>query len=119
MLHLLLFLYFLNLFVLNLYIHQMHFYLLYLHQHLDKHFLKLEEIMNKWSEGFTHQRDFFRDEIKYYFKFMQREIKESEIFIIGLSHIKYSSSSSNLTNSIDLFISIIFDIIFIITFITN
>ena len=45
---------------------------------LDKHFLKLEEIMNKWSEGFTHQRDFFRDEIKYYFKFMQREIKESE-----------------------------------------
>ena len=45
---------------------------------LEKHFLKLEEIMNKWSEGFTHQCEFFRDEIKYYFKFMQREIKETE-----------------------------------------
>ena len=45
---------------------------------LDKHFEKLEEIMNKWSEGFSHQYNFFRDEIKYYFKFMQREIKESE-----------------------------------------
>ena len=45
---------------------------------LDKQFSKLEEIMNKWSEGFTHQHEFFRDEIKYYFKFMQREIKETE-----------------------------------------
>jgi hypothetical protein len=45
---------------------------------LDKHFSKLEEIMNKWSEGFSHQYNFFRDEIKYYFKFMQKEIKESE-----------------------------------------
>ena len=45
---------------------------------LDKQFLKLEEIMNKWSEGFSHQKVFFRDEIKYYFKFMQKEIKETE-----------------------------------------
>lgn len=45
---------------------------------LDKQFSKLEELMNKWSEGISHQNDFFRDEIKYYFKFMQREIKESE-----------------------------------------
>ena len=45
---------------------------------LDKQFSKLEEIMNKWSEGITHQYDFFRDEIKYYFKFMQKEIKETE-----------------------------------------
>lgn len=45
---------------------------------LDKQFSKLEEIMNKWSEGFTHQIDFFRDEIKYYFKFMQRELKQTE-----------------------------------------
>ena len=45
---------------------------------IDKQFLKLEEIMNKWSEGMAHQKDFFRDEIKYYFKFMQKEIKESE-----------------------------------------
>lgn len=45
---------------------------------LDKQFLKLEQIMNKWSEGLTHQIDFFRDEIKYYFKFMQREIKQTE-----------------------------------------
>ena len=45
---------------------------------LDNHFSKLEEIMNKWSEGFSHQHDFFRDEIKYYFKFMQKEIKETD-----------------------------------------
>jgi hypothetical protein len=45
---------------------------------LDKQFSKLEELMNKWSEGISHQNDFFRDEIKYYFKFMQREIKESD-----------------------------------------
>ena len=45
---------------------------------LDKQFSRLEEIMNKWSEGISHQHDFFRDEIKYYFKFMQKEIKESE-----------------------------------------
>jgi len=45
---------------------------------LDKQFSKLEELMNKWSEGISHQNDFFRDEIKYYFKFMQKEIKETD-----------------------------------------
>ena len=45
---------------------------------LDKQFSRLEEIMNKWSEGLSHQHEFFRDEIKYYFKFMQKEIKETE-----------------------------------------
>ena len=44
---------------------------------LDKGFERFSEVMKDWSQGYSNQRDFYRDQIKYYFKFMQKEIDET------------------------------------------
>lgn len=40
---------------------------------LDKCFDKFSEFMGSWSEGYKNQKIFFTEELKYYFKYMEKE----------------------------------------------
>lgn len=41
---------------------------------LDLGYTKLGNLINDWSEGYTKQKTFFKTELKYYFKFMKKEL---------------------------------------------
>ena len=40
---------------------------------IDKCFERFGEFMSDWSKGYDNQKTFFKDELKYYFKYMQKE----------------------------------------------
>ena len=45
---------------------------------LVKGFQHFSEITDTWSKGYLSQKKFFKEDMKYYFKYMQKEIKSAE-----------------------------------------
>ena len=43
---------------------------------MENYFEKFTNIMDDWATGYKNQRTFFKNELKYYFKYMQKEYKE-------------------------------------------
>ena len=45
---------------------------------LVRGFQHFSEITDTWSKGYLSQKEFFKEDMKYYFKYMQKEIKSAE-----------------------------------------
>ena len=57
---------------------------------LSNGFKILSDLMVEWCKGYQDQKVFFRDDVKYYFKYMQKELKFAEPL-----YNKYNSAKSD------------------------
>lgn len=65
---------------------------------IEKGFSKIKDIMFQWHTGYSDQEAFVRKEMKYYFKFMQKELTNTEPLINKLKNAKgyYESQSKKM-----------------------